>query len=84
MNVKKFPFDFTSSSILKLSLTELKNKVKWQDQLEIHPIVSQQWLTLLRPLNGAWRFCRKGGARIERVREVNDTRVKPTESTTLH
>ena len=37
-----------------------------------------------QPVNGAWRFCRKGGARIERVREVNDTRVKPTESTTLH
>jgi hypothetical protein len=27
---------------------------------------------------------KEGGARIERIREVNDTRVKPTESTTLH
>ena len=33
---------------------------------------------------GAWRFCRKGGVRIDRVREAKDTSVKSTESTTLH
>ena len=33
------------------------------------------------PLNGACRFRTKGGAWIERVRKVKDTRVKPTEST---